>query len=240
MSSDKGAEFPASGEFPASYDAVTKIISAVTCVLALVAAVAIHNPIATAILILVFVLSYAYSPRGYSVSAKTIIVKRLLGNVRIPLEDTRVARKIDADDLRGCIRLWGSGGLFGYYGLFRTTKLGRCTWYATNRKKLFVAIGATKTTVFSPDDVDGFLRAIRAEVPAATSESVQTGNRNGKRSCLKSGQHVDRTDHGNLRGIGRVGGNSPHPPYASRDSLSSDASPLAALPRIYSGGDAYT
>ncbi len=173
MSSDKGAEFPASGEFPASYDAVTKIISAVTCVLALVAAVAIHNPIATAILILVFVLSYAYSPRGYSVSAKTIIVKRLLGNVRIPLEDTRVARKIDADDLRGCIRLWGSGGLFGYYGLFRTTKLGRCTWYATNRKKLFVAIGATKTTVFSPDDVDGFLRAIRAEVPAATSESVE-------------------------------------------------------------------
>jgi hypothetical protein len=171
MSSDQRAEFPASGEFPASYDAVTKIISAVTCVLALVAAVAIHNPIATTILILVFALSYAYSPRGYSVSAKTIIVKRLIGNVRISLEDARVAKKIDADDLRGCMRLWGSGGLFGYYGLFRTTKLGRCTWYATNRKKLFVAIGATKTTVFSPDDVDGFLRAIRAEVPAATSES---------------------------------------------------------------------
>jgi hypothetical protein len=124
-----------------------------------------HNPIVAAILILVFTLSYVYSPRSYTVSGKTIVVKRLIGDVGVPLENLRAARRIDADDLRGCIRLWGSGGLFGYYGLFRTTKLGRCNWYATNRKNLFVAIGAEKTAVFSPDDVDGFLRGIRQEVP---------------------------------------------------------------------------
>lgn len=166
MSSDPRADFSASGEFPASYDVITKTISAITCVFALAAAIAIHNRMAGAIMISVFALAYAYSPRAYRVSSQIITVRRLIGSVRVPLEDLRALRKIEPDDLRGCMRLWGSGGLFGYYGLFRTTRLGRCTWYATNRKKLIVAIGAKKTTVFSPDDVDGFLQAIRNEVPA--------------------------------------------------------------------------
>ncbi len=160
--------------FPASYDTVTKIISGIAFALTFAVGVVIYNPIAAAILILVLVLSYAYSPRAYRVSEKAIVVKRLIGNVRVPLESLRAARRMEADDLRGCIRLWGSGGLFGYFGLFRTTKLGRCTWYATNRKNLTVVVGARKTTVYSPDDTEGFLRAIRAQVPIPESERVQT------------------------------------------------------------------
>jgi hypothetical protein len=55
--------------------------------------------------------------------------------------------------------------LFGYYGLFMTSKLGKSTWYVTNRSKSVVVITDTKTTVFSPDDVEGFLAAIRASAP---------------------------------------------------------------------------
>jgi hypothetical protein len=67
--------------------------------------------------------------------------------------------------MRGGFRLWGSGGLFGYYGLFWTSRLGKCTWYVTSRKRPVVVIAESKTTLFSPDDADGFLAAIRAEVP---------------------------------------------------------------------------
>lgn len=160
-------------DFPASYDSVTKTISAVVCVGAAVAAVAVHTAIVGAILAVVLGLSYAYSPRGYRVSADAIIVKRLIGNVRVPIANLRSIRGVEKDDLRGAVRLWGSGGFFGYFGLFRTTKLGRCTWYATDRKKLIVAIGASKTTVYSPDDTEGFLNAIRARVPALTSETPE-------------------------------------------------------------------
>ncbi len=66
------------------------------------------------------VLSYAYSPRGYTLAERSIVVKRLIGGARIPLERVREARRTTSADLRGCIRLWGSGGMFGYYGLFRT------------------------------------------------------------------------------------------------------------------------
>jgi hypothetical protein len=61
--------------------------------------------------------------------------------------------------------LFGSGGLFGYYGLFRTRALGRSTWYVTNRKNRIVLIAGAKTFVLSPDDVDGFLRALNSFGP---------------------------------------------------------------------------
>ncbi len=73
---------------------------------------------------------------------------------------------VSPEDFRGCLRLWGNGGLFGYYGLYRTSKLGKCTWYLANRKKTVVVIAGTKTCVFSPDDADGFLAAIQAQVPS--------------------------------------------------------------------------
>jgi hypothetical protein len=36
------------------------------------------------------------------------------------------------------------------------------TWYVTNRKRMVVIVADTQTTLYSPDDVGGFLEAIRA------------------------------------------------------------------------------
>jgi hypothetical protein len=75
--------------------------------------------VAAGLSVVLIVLSYAYSPRGYAIQEGSIVVKRLIGNARISLDDVRELRAADADDFRGCIRLFGDGGLFGYYGLFR-------------------------------------------------------------------------------------------------------------------------
>jgi len=64
-------------------------------------------------------------------------------------------------------RLAGSGGLFGYYGLFQTSKLGRSNWYLTNRQHSVVVITASRTVLLSPDDADGFLAAVRQSAPVA-------------------------------------------------------------------------
>ncbi len=98
-------------------------------------------------------------------AAREIVVRRAAGVARFPLEGVREARRATRDDLRGALRIWGSGGLFGYYGLFRTSRLGQCTWYVTNRKNAVVVVTDRKTALFSPDDVEGFLAAIRAEAP---------------------------------------------------------------------------
>jgi hypothetical protein len=151
--------------FSASYDLPTKIVSTVVCVILVVVAAAAQSAVAVGIGALLIIVSYAYSPRGYAIQERSIIIKRPVGNVRFPLERVQEARRRNADDLRGCIRLWGNGGVFGYYGLFRTSKLGKCTWYVTNRSNAVVVITGEKTALFSPDDGDGFLAAIRAAVP---------------------------------------------------------------------------
>jgi Bacterial PH domain len=152
--------------FSASYDRNTKIVSGIVCLGLLAVIVAVHNFVLTSLSLLAILLCFAYSPRGYELAGRSILVKRLAGTVRIPLDGLREARRATPDDFRGGIRLWGSGGLFGYYGLFSTTKLGKSTWYVTNRSNSVVVVTAAKTVLFSPDGAEVFLAAIRAGGPA--------------------------------------------------------------------------
>jgi len=149
-------------EFSTSYDLATKIISAVVCAAMLVAVAATRNALVAGSLILIVLLAYAYSPRGYVLSGLTLTVRRLIDNVEVPLDGLREVRLAEREDFRGCLRVWGNGGLFGYYGLFRTSRLGKCTWYVTNRGKAVVVATDAKTALFSPDDSASFIAAVRS------------------------------------------------------------------------------
>jgi hypothetical protein len=115
--------------------------------------------------ILVVFLSYAYSPRGYEISGGSLTILRLIGNVQIGLDHVHEARTVGFGYLKWRVRIWGTGGLFGYYGLYYTAGLGKCTWYVTDRSKCVVLVTRDKTVVVSPDDVESFVTAIRAFAP---------------------------------------------------------------------------
>jgi hypothetical protein len=157
--------------FTVSYDTAVKVISTAIIGILAVVALASQSGMALAIGALVVVLSFAWSPRGYRVEDRAILVNRLAGRARIPLEDVREVRETTSSDFDGCLRLFGNGGVFGYYGLFRTAKLGKCTWYLTNRKHSVVVVTGSKTALFSPDDIEGFLAAIRSSVPVPQPSS---------------------------------------------------------------------
>ena len=164
--------------FSASYDLTTKIISTAVCVVFGLIFLATMNTIVAVVCGAVIIVSYAYSPGGYTILNGRIAVKRLLGNVDVPLNYVREVRRAAADDFKGGIRLFGDGGLFGYYGLFQTSKLGKCTWYVTNRRNAVVVITGAKTYIFSPDDVDGFVAAVRPSLVAdSQSAEVSPGGR---------------------------------------------------------------
>jgi len=143
--------------FSASYDSTAKAVSAVVCVLLMVVAWVVHIVFIALLFPLFIGLAYAYSPRGYALSGNAIVIKRLIGNIRVPLGEIRDIRPGTPDDFTGCLRLWGNGGLFGYYGLFSTTKLGKCYWYLTNRSKTVIVTTSTRILVLSPDDVEGLI-----------------------------------------------------------------------------------
>ena len=150
----------------ASYDRTTKVVTAMVCLLLIGVAAVTRSWIVASLDAILLFLGYAFSAQGYETLPDSLEIRRLVGRVRVPLDDLLEVRAAGRDDLRGAIRLWGSGGLFGYYGLFRTSQLGVCKWYATDRGKLVVVRTARQTVLVSPDDVAGFVSALGALAPA--------------------------------------------------------------------------
>ena len=155
-----------STSFSASYDSTTRITSAVIFVVLLGILALTQSVVLGCLFALLLVGAYAWSPRGYSIAQRSVIVKRLIG-------ETSASRSTASARSESLLRMifatasetFGNGGLFGYYGQFSTSKLGSSTWYVTNRSNSVVVITSSKTAVFSPDDMDGFLAAIQAAAP---------------------------------------------------------------------------
>ena len=73
-------------------------------------AVVTRSAMAAGIGVILVGMAYGYSPRGYTLSSRRLVVHRLIGDVDVPLEGFLDARSAVAGDLRGAIRLWGNGG----------------------------------------------------------------------------------------------------------------------------------
>lgn len=169
--------------FGVHHDRTTRIIS--VCVVALLVAgslLAMRSGAVAVIVVLVSVaviaLTYAYSPRGFEISDGAFRVKRLIGDVVFPLATLRFVRDATPADFRGCVRLWGSGGLFGYYGLYWTKALGQSRWYVTDRSKALVVTDGSKNILISPENRDGLLAAIQcadAQELAISATSTSSG-----------------------------------------------------------------
>jgi hypothetical protein len=151
--------------FATTYDLPSKLISAAVVAVFVVVFIITKNALACVFGLCVITLAYLYSPQSYEVSGRSILIKRLIGTVRLPLDNIRELRAGTAADFRRCIRLWANGGLFGYYGWFKTAKLGKCRWYMTNRSNSVIVVNDERTVVLSPSDVPGFLASVRNVVP---------------------------------------------------------------------------
>jgi len=152
--------------FSASIDSRAWVITSIVIGVILTCIVLSRNVLVAASGAAVIIISYALAPRGYAISGRSLVVKRRLWrSVSISLESVRELRPATADDFRGALRLWGNGGVFGYYGLFQTAKLGKCRWFLTNRSNAVVLVTEEKTVLVSPDNVQGFLAAIRGVAP---------------------------------------------------------------------------
>jgi hypothetical protein len=149
-------------QFRASYDTTTKLISAAVFIMFLGIAVDTSSLIAEGIFALIFLAAYAWSPTSYAVDNGDVVIRRLIGNVRIPVSGTREVRLATREDLSGSMRVFGSGGLFGYYGLFRNSKLGNSNWYVTDRSHAVVLVTDAGIIIVSPDDQAGFIAALGA------------------------------------------------------------------------------
>lgn len=109
-------------------------------------------------LLVVYGITYAFSPLAYEVNETDLIIKRPFRNVVIPRYQIKNVFMIAQGKLTWSIRTFGVGGLFGYFGQFWNKEFGSMTWYVTRRNKTVMVITRNnKKIVLSPEDAEQFV-----------------------------------------------------------------------------------
>lgn len=102
--------------------------------------------IAVALVALAFLWATAVAPKGVSVDEEGNITIHLVAcKIRIAKEE--VVKIVPFPSDRGTIRLIGSGGLFGYMGLFKNTEIGKFSCFATDLEKSYVIYRKNKRPI---------------------------------------------------------------------------------------------
>ncbi|MBN2129489.1 MAG: hypothetical protein JW741_08330 [Sedimentisphaerales bacterium] len=111
----------------------------------------------------IVVLCILLAPLRYTASASAVLVKRLGPNVVIPMENIHQVRRLAKKDLGIGIRLFGSGGFLGGFGIFLCSRLGIVYAYVTDAARLVLI-----------ECVDGRKYLLSPETPEEFVEAVET------------------------------------------------------------------
>lgn len=114
-------------------------------------------------LILALLLPYIFAPRKFIVNSDGIGIKRIAGTVLIPWGSIKsVKRHKNISFGKGVITIFGSQGLYGYFGLFRIKNIGKVYAYLTSIKDCVLIETKSKKYLLSPYPVDEFLYTIQS------------------------------------------------------------------------------
>lgn len=90
-----------------------------------------------------------YMPTRLTIQKDNITLHKFYGSINIPIKDIIEIKTIPSSDIRSSIRLFGSGGMFGYLGIFRNPRFGKYTMYATNLNELILIRTSKNKYIFS-------------------------------------------------------------------------------------------
>lgn len=124
--------------------------------------------------LLVLAVTLLFLVRGYVLQERTLLIQRFGWNTRV---DLTALRSVEADSnaMRGSLRLFASGGLFGFFGLFRNRSLGLYRAYATDPRRAVVLKLSGRTVVVTPDDPGAFVAEVRRRVGITDAPPVIPG-----------------------------------------------------------------
>lgn len=160
--------------FNVHFSKTTKVITAVS-LLILIAATGFFlyeiqngSPISTSIHMILLIaplsilITYLYMPQQYEIQEHHLVIHRKIGNLQIPIQDITNIEMIEKYTQLGfVIRLFGSGGLFGWLGIFYSGKYGKFKLYAGAASPLVMITYQDNQKVgISPIEIDAFIEAL--------------------------------------------------------------------------------
>lgn len=107
----------------------------------------------------ILVMTGLLTVRGYTLTANTLRVQRLLWDTKIALIDLQTA-EVAPQAMRNSLRTWGNGGLFSFTGHFRSQKLGAYEAFATDLTRTVVLTFPNRRVVLSPENPEAFVHRV--------------------------------------------------------------------------------
>lgn len=162
--------------FEAKLDDLSKILTYVTLAILVVPFILLineaahgHPEVLIPFGVVAILLSVAtrFRIRSYQLTPDALQIVQAKGIKSYPRALFQSATPVTTKDLGFGIRLFGSGGFFGYFGTFFYRNVGKVNVYATDRTKLILLRQTDgKQLLISPADPAAFLQALR--LPTAT------------------------------------------------------------------------
>lgn len=105
------------------------------------------------------ILYYIYTQRtiGYEILSEGIKVFKTNSTELIKKEDILDIESINYTRIKGSVRNFGIGGMFGFTGTFSNKEFGEMIWFVTRTDSLLMINTSKQKIVISPDDVELFL-----------------------------------------------------------------------------------
>ncbi len=112
--------------------------------------------------IIILVIAYSYRPVRYMVNEQYVIIQRPFYQTKIPLKNIKQIKQISYEELSARIRLFGSSGFFGHFGIYHSTRFGKLYMNATQLNDLVLMILKNhRKIVVSPDRGFQFVHIIK-------------------------------------------------------------------------------
>ena len=110
------------------------------------------------------VYAYAYAPKAFHLSDGVLRIERPASDVTIPLASVAEVRPLDVF-LGVTLKAppGGNSGLFGIYGTFYRTELGKFRMYSRRAAQTVLLVTSSGNVVVGPDRRDEFIASVRAE-----------------------------------------------------------------------------
>lgn len=140
------------------FDVTTKIISALVIAIPFVMIIAQYSVIkesndilllTSIFLFITYFVAWMLHPTSYEITNENLVIHRPISAIKISFASIK---NIEHTEPGYSMRLFGSGGLFGYYGLFSSKKHGTHHRYTGNNKNLVLICTEKKKYLLSIHD----------------------------------------------------------------------------------------
>ena len=114
--------------------------------------------ITTFVLLIIYFGTFLFRPISYKLNDNELIIHRSISDIKINRNEIKHVEHLEKSALAWSWRVFGVGGLFGYWGKFTNSKLGSMTWYATRRNKaVLIEMISHKKIIITPNEPDKFV-----------------------------------------------------------------------------------